>query len=78
MNSVSSDQAKMFQIVALCQEAIQAQHRRAASPGYGLDDYTEGRIVGAANLARKLLRVVSGGEPFVDVQRGEVGGPSRN
>ena len=35
-------------------------HGIAASLGYGLDDYTEGRIVGGANLARKILRVVSG------------------
>jgi hypothetical protein len=39
----------LVEIAALCREAIQAR----------LDDYTEGRIVGAANLARKILRAVT-------------------
>lgn len=59
MRSTSSDQEKLFQLAAICQEAVQAQQHRAASQGYGLDDYTEGRIVGAANLARKMLRVLT-------------------
>ncbi len=62
MNRLSADQEKLFQLSALCREAIQAQHHRAARQGFGLDDYTEGRIVGAANLARKLMRVLSGGQ----------------
>lgn len=57
-----TDQEKLFQLAALCQEAIQSQHRRAVSQGFGLDDYTEGRIVGAANLARKMMRVLSSGQ----------------
>lgn len=63
MRSSRSDQAKLFRLAAMCQEAIQSQHQRASSQGYGLDDYTEGRIVGAANLARKLMRVIAGDQP---------------
>ena len=62
MRSNHPDQSKLFQIAALCQEAIQAQNHRASSQGFGLDDYTEGRIVGAANLARKLVRLINGGQ----------------
>ena len=57
---------KSFDIAPLCQQAIQEQHDRERRQGYGLDDYTEGRIVGAANLARKILRTLtrsSYGEP---------------
>ncbi|MFM8893307.1 MAG: hypothetical protein ACKOTB_17130, partial [Planctomycetia bacterium] len=62
MRSSHSDQTKLFQIAALCQEAIQAQTHRASSQGFGLDDYTEGRIVGAANLGRKVMRLLNGGQ----------------
>ncbi len=55
-----ADQTTLARITALCHEAIQHQREREQRLGYGLDDYTEGRIVGAANLARKLLRVVNG------------------
>lgn len=65
MRHSHTEQAKLFQLAALCQDAIQAQNHRAASQGFGLDDYTEGRIVGAANLARKLMRVIAGGPPEV-------------
>ncbi|MGI9177185.1 MAG: hypothetical protein ACR2IT_04935, partial [Pirellulales bacterium] len=42
--------------------AIQGQRERERErrQGYGLDDYSEGRIVGGANLARKILRAVTG------------------
>jgi hypothetical protein len=50
---------KLAEIAGLCREAIQAQRERETRQGYGLDDYTEGRIVGAANLARKILRAVT-------------------
>lgn len=63
-----ADQTTLARITALCHEAVQHQREREQRLGYGLDDYTEGRIVGAANLARKLLRVLNGEH---------VGGPSR-
>lgn len=42
----------------LCLDAIQKQRDREVKLGYGLDDYTEGRIVGAAVLARKILKII--------------------
>ena len=50
---------KFFKIAKLCQEAIEQQKKRERKLGYGLDDYTEGRIVGTANLARKILREIT-------------------
>jgi hypothetical protein len=68
------DSEKLIQIAALCREAIQAQRDREHRQGYGLDDYSEGRIVGAANLARKVLRAVMGHDSHRPVH----GGPRRN
>jgi hypothetical protein len=59
MTRPSLESEKLVEIAALCREAIQAQRERETRQGYGLDDYTEGRIVGAANLARKILRAVT-------------------
>jgi len=59
------DAERLIRIAALCREAIQGQRDREHRQGYGLDDYSEGRIVGAANLARKILRTVMGNEPEI-------------
>ena len=56
------DSERLAEVVALCRDAVQAQRERETRHGYGLDDYTEGRIVGAANLARKILRAATGDE----------------
>lgn len=64
------DSEKLIRIAALCREAIQAQRDRECGQGYGLDDYSEGRIVGAANLARKVLRAVTGNELHTGSGRG--------
>lgn len=45
-------------IEKLCLDTIQKQKDRESKLGYGLDDYTEGRIVGAAALARKILNII--------------------
>lgn len=72
------DAEKLISIAALCREAIQSQQDREHRQGYGLDDYSEGRIVGAANLARKILRAVMGNEPKIAapkaVRRGSLAG----
>jgi len=59
------DAEKLIRIAALCRDSIQAQRDREHRQGYGHDDYSEGRIVGAANLARKILRAVMGHEPEI-------------
>lgn len=51
---------KLDSIVKICNVAIHDQENRQKNLGYGLDDYTEGRIVGTANLARKIKRIVYG------------------
>jgi hypothetical protein len=63
------DAEKLIQIAALCREAIQGQRDREHGQGYGLDDYSEGRIVGAANLARKILRAVTSNDPEMPLSR---------
>lgn len=54
---------KLFRVAALCQGAIQEQRDRARRLSYGMDDYSEGRIVGAANLARAIMRALVGDAP---------------
>ena len=51
-------QKKLDNIIIECNQAINEQNNREKTLGYGLDDYTEGRIVGAANLARKIKRMI--------------------
>lgn len=69
MHRPASDQEKLIQIASACQEAILAQRERESRQGFGLDDYTEGRIVGAASLARKIMRALSGGELDASILR---------
>jgi hypothetical protein len=56
-NTKKYDQLKLI-VEKLCLEAIQKQKKRESTVGYGLDDYTEGRIVGGASLARKIIREI--------------------
>jgi len=61
MNKLNrTQQAKLDEVYKICNKAIEEQRNRERSLGYGHDDYTEGRIVGAANLARKIKRIVFG------------------
>lgn len=59
MNRLSRElQEQLDEIYKICSQAIQDQLNRQKTLGYGLDDYTEGRIIGAANMARKIKRIV--------------------
>lgn len=49
---------KIEQIVKLCYQKIQDQKDREKGLSYGIDDYNEGRIVGSASLARKILSLL--------------------
>lgn len=53
-------QQQLDEILKICNNAIEDQKKRERILGYGLDDYTEGRTVGAANLARRIKRIVFG------------------
>ena len=48
---------QIAKIVQLCNEKIQDQRNHEASAGYG-EDYTDGRIVGSAALARRILSII--------------------
>ena len=56
-NTEKYDKLKLT-VEQLCLKAIEAQKQRESTVGYGLDDYTEGRIVGSAALARKIIRAI--------------------
>ena len=58
-NYLTREQQKQLdEILKICNNAIEDQKKRERTLGYGLDDYTEGRTVGAANLARRIKRLV--------------------
>lgn len=50
-------QAKIAEVINLCNKKIQAQKDHEANAGYG-EDYTDGRIVGSAALARRILGIL--------------------
>jgi len=50
---------QIAKIVQLCNEKIQDQKNHESSAGYG-EDYTDGRIVGSAALARRILSIIRG------------------
>ena len=52
-------QQQIAKIVKLCNEKMDDQKQHEASAGYG-EDYTDGRIVGAAALARRIMLVIKG------------------
>jgi hypothetical protein len=62
MQRLTASEKKSFLVASLCNEAVAHQRQRERGEGYGLDDYTDGRIVGAANLARKILRILNSEE----------------
>lgn len=61
MSKLKTRQEEQLQeIYKICNKAIEDQLKRQRTLGYGHDDYTEGRIVGAANIARRIKRIVFG------------------
>jgi len=57
MKNEKYDELKLL-VEKICLEEIEEQKERESKRGYGLDDYTEGRIVGAAALARRIIREI--------------------
>lgn len=49
---------KIEDIIKLCQDAISKQIDKNKKGGFGIDDYTDGRIIGGASLARNILRII--------------------
>jgi hypothetical protein len=61
MSKLKTRQEEQLQeIYKICNKVIEDQLKRQRTLGYGHDDYTEGRIVGAANVARRIKRIVFG------------------
>lgn len=48
---------KIAQIIKLCNERIEDQKKHESVVGYG-EDYNDGRVVGGAALARKILQIL--------------------
>ena len=62
LNELLSDSEKklnvLYQITKLCNEKIKMQRDRENGCGYGNDDYSDGRTVGAASLARNIMKYI--------------------
>lgn len=50
---------QIAKIVRLCSDKIADQQKHESTAGYG-EDYTDGRIVGQAALARRVLLILRG------------------
>lgn len=61
MISARKESNKLEEAIKLCHVAIAKQAAQNAKGGFGLDDYTDGRIVGGASLARNILRLLGRG-----------------
>lgn len=61
MITARKDLNKLEEVIKLCHNAIAKQAEQNAKGGFGLDDYTDGRIVGGASLARNILRLLGRG-----------------
>lgn len=51
-------QTKIENIVRLCNDKIQQQFKHESTSGY-YNDYDDGRIVGQAALARRILNIIN-------------------
>lgn len=49
---------KIEDIIKLCEAAILKQTTKNKKGGFGYDDYTDGRIIGGASLARNILKLI--------------------
>jgi hypothetical protein len=50
---------KIAKIICLCGKKINDQLKRESAGGY-CEDYTDGRVVGQAALARRILLIIRG------------------
>ena len=55
MNEI--EKANILEIMKLCNRKIQDQKDHESTTGYG-EDYNDGRIVGGAALARRILKIL--------------------
>jgi hypothetical protein len=55
MNEI--EKANILEVIKLCNQKIQDQKNHESTSGYG-EDYNDGRIVGGAVVARKILAIL--------------------
>lgn len=55
MNDIEKE--KILEVIRLCRAKIEEQKLHESNAGYG-EDYTDGRIVGRAALARRILEIL--------------------
>ncbi len=48
---------QILEVMKLCNQKIKDQKQHESNAGYG-EDYTDGRIVGGAALARRILEIL--------------------
>ena len=48
----------------MCRTTISKQTDKNKKCGFGIDDYTDGRIIGGASLARNILKLLSSLEQY--------------
>ena len=58
MIKADTNAKKIEEIIKVCQAAIAKQVDQNRKGGFGLDDYTDGRTIGGASLARNILRLI--------------------
>ena len=49
---------KIEEIIKLCEAAINKQTLKNKKGGFGYDDYSDGRIIGGASLARNIIKLI--------------------
>jgi hypothetical protein len=55
---IDKNSKKITEIIKLCEAAISKQTDKNKKGGFGFDDYTDGRTIGGASLARNILRLI--------------------
>ena len=58
MIKADTNAKKIEEVIKMCQAAIAKQVEQNRKGGFGLDDYTDGRTIGGASLARNILRLI--------------------
>ncbi len=58
MLGVKKTKTPIEEILKLCNAAVAKQSEQNKKGGFGLDDYTDGRTIGGASLARNILRLI--------------------
>ena len=64
MDKPDKNNKKIEEVIKMCRTAISKQTDKNKKCGFGIDDYTDGRIIGGASLARNILKLLSSLEQY--------------